>query len=56
MKRRWRDEVIERAMRSPNSMVFAGHRFERRALQRMTARGEARPAFGFPGVWVVIFD
>lgn len=54
VKRQWKQEVIERAGRSERSLVYAGHRFERRALERMSARGEAERVVGMPPVWLVV--
>jgi len=50
---RHRVAVVARAAASPAGNVFAADWRERRALRRMTARGEARPVLGLPNVWKV---
>ena len=56
MKQQWKAGVIEPAGRSSAHRVWPSHRFERRALERMGARGEARAVAGLPGVWVVLVE
>lgn len=50
---RHRRAVVARAGRSPLGHVMPADWRERRALNRMTARGEAAPALGLPGVWTI---
>lgn len=45
--------VIRRAMRTRSFNVMPANWRERRALRRMTARGEAAPVLGFPDVWTM---
>ena len=45
--------VIRRAMRAPSWQVMPADWRERRALRRMSARGEAAPVLGLPGVWTM---
>lgn len=50
-EQRHRRAVMARAAASVLGLVMPKHWRERRALDRMTARGEARPAAGLPNVW-----
>jgi hypothetical protein len=51
---RHRDEVVRRSRLGSRPYVMPADWRERRALRRMTARGEARPLLGFPDVWVIL--
>lgn len=51
-EQRHKRAVIARAA-AAFGLVMPGHRFERRALERMAARGEAVPVLGFPNLWRV---
>jgi hypothetical protein len=52
-EQRHRKAVTARAAASPLRLVMPADWRERRALDRMTARGEAEPAAGLPNVWRV---
>lgn len=50
---RHRSAVVARAADSPSRFVMPADWRERRALLRMSARGEAAPVLGFPGLWTI---
>jgi hypothetical protein len=50
---RHRRAVIERSRLTLLGFVYPANWQERRALRRMTARGEAAPVLGLPNVWIV---
>lgn len=50
---RHRTAVVVQTAASPAGTVYAADWRERRALRRMTARGEAEPLIGYPNVWKV---
>ena len=52
---RHRRAVVERSHSSPLGFVYPANWQERRALRRMTVRGEAGPALGLPNVWIVFY-
>jgi DTW domain-containing protein YfiP len=54
-KARHRRAVIERSRLTLLGFVMPADWRERRALRRMTARGEAFPVIGLPDVWIVTY-
>lgn len=51
---RHRRAVVERSRSTSFGFVMPANWQERRALRRMTARGEAVPALGLPNIWIVV--
>lgn len=52
---RHRRAVVERSRSNPAGFVYPANWQERRALRRMTARGEAVPVLTLPNVWMVFY-
>jgi hypothetical protein len=53
---RHRRAVAERSRSNVSGFVMPADWRERRALRRMTDRGEAVPALGLPNVWIVFYS
>lgn len=50
-----RGAVIARSRATLPGFVMPANWRERRALRRLTARGEAFPVLGLPDVWIVTY-